>query len=640
MDEDVKKIDEDVRKIIFKYAVKNAFDYGRAERGPVIGKLIADMPDVKKDMKNTMRIVDEIIGQVNAMSEEEVEKWVNEFEYAVKQEKTIEQKIKEHIPNAEQGKVITRIPPEPNLNALHIGHAKAMWLDKMVAEVFNGKCILRWDDTNPEKEKQEYVDAIRNDLESMGITWDEEVYCSDYMVKLYELADRLISQGDAYVCTCDAETIHKNRSEGKECACRHNTIDENKDKWNAMLSGDVAPGKAILRLKADMESKNTTMRDPTLFRIIDIDKYPHYRQGKKYHVWPSYDFQAPIMDSILGITHPIRSKEYEMRTEPYYFLLDKLNLRKPVLIHIGRLEIPGYPISKRLIKSLIDNGDVSGVDDPRLVTIKALIRRGITPEAIKNFALRFGISTSESKPSLDMLFDENRKIISPITQRRFFVKRPVKIVVRIDDAHNDDMKDKNSDNVMGKDGVEDNEEVVSKDRAGKDKVMDMVMNRAVVLNNHPSNESLGKRTIKTNGCFYAAFDDLKDYKVTHEFRLIGVYNIKIESMRLKESGDDITLFCKYDGEEMRNNKKIQWVPCEGAIPARISVPLKLLDAHGNLLPTDETMRIDDGLCEPSCAELKVGDEVQFERYGFVRLDKIIKGNNGKIRLLKFIFTHG
>ena len=621
---DEKKLEE----IILKHAVKNAHDYGQAKPGAVVGKVIGEYPEVKWDMKQVMSKIKEIVDYVNGLSEEERTRLMDRFTYQVKKEKTIEEKIRDDVPNAEEGKVITRLPPEPNAPGLHIGHAKAMWLDRLVADLFKGRCILRWDDTNPEKEREEYVEGIREDLVSLGIAWDDEVFASDHMEEMYELAERLIKQGDAYVCTCDKDIIKKNRESGTACSCRERTPEENLRLWKDMLSGKISPGKAILRMKGDLTSKNTAMRDPTLFRIIDIEKHPHYRQGKRYWVWPAYDFEGAVMDSLLGITHPIRSKEYEIRNEPYYYLLDRLGLRKPHMIIISRLNIPGYPVSKRMIKPLVDQGLLWGWDDPRLVTIKGLLRRGIRPEAIKRFALRFGISTVESNPDIELLFAENKKIIDPTSPRRFFVKDPIQVKVN-----------------------------------GLD-------HRRVVLRNHPVND-MGTRQLEVDGRVYVSLEDLKQFKVGDVFRLKDLCNVRVVSMNLEmlfggtpdkpnivhdpyslEGPDNRHKHHDYDeitkldvevevvSEEeypSRTLPKIQWVPIGQEVKTRVYRPGRLLDDRGELLPIEKTMSIEDGFAEVSCKDLRVGDIVQFERYGFVRLDRKSE-RDGKV-FLEFIYTH-
>jgi len=413
----------DLKTIARKHALKNAFDYGKADIKSVVGKVLAEFPEAKKDMKTTMSTLAAVISEVNKLKKNEIEKQMSAFTYFEKKQE--EKKIV--LPNAVAGKVVVRFPPEPN-GYPHIGHAKAFFLEWTACREYGGKVILRWDDTNPEAEKEEYVEAIRSGIKWLGMDWDQEVFCSDWLPKLYELNEQLLQQGDAYVCTCKQEEIAANREKMQRCKCGANAnIAKNSSLlWKEMLLGKLKKGQAVVRLKGDMASANTVMRDPTLWRIVDAE---HYRQGKKFRVWPTYDFQGSVMDSLLGVTHPLRSKEYELRDELYFYLLEKLKLRKPTLITISRLSIANMPVSKRLLKPFVESGKLMGWDDPRLPTLAGLRRRGILPEAIKNFVLSFGLSKVESNPSMDALLAENRKLLDKDAEHYFFVPAAVKIKV-------------------------------------------------------------------------------------------------------------------------------------------------------------------------------------------------------------------
>ncbi|PIO06009.1 glutamate--tRNA ligase, partial [Candidatus Micrarchaeota archaeon CG08_land_8_20_14_0_20_59_11] len=308
-----------MKSIILKYALKNAHDYGKANAGAVAGKVIAEAPEAKKDMKATMKAVAEAVVEVNRMKKAEVEEKLKRYVFAEKKEE--EKGIT--LESAERGRVVTRFLPEPN-GFLHLGHAKAALLSYEAAKEYSGKCLLRFDDTNPEKEETEYVAAIQDDLKWLGLTFSDTRFTSDKLPELYEKAEQLIAQGDAYVCECAQEKIKANREAKKGCKCR-----ERKDSlviWKGMQK--MNEGAAVLRLKGCMDSENTVMRDPTLFRILDA---PHYRQGTKYRVWPTYDFEVSISDSLDGITHALRSKEYELRDELYCYILDRLRMRKPIV---------------------------------------------------------------------------------------------------------------------------------------------------------------------------------------------------------------------------------------------------------------------------------------------------------------------
>ncbi|MFH1056706.1 MAG: glutamate--tRNA ligase family protein, partial [Candidatus Micrarchaeota archaeon] len=266
----------DLETIVRKHSLKNAFDYGTAEAKSVSGKVIAEFPDAKKDMRETMRLIQENVEKANSLGKGELEKQLSEFHF---EERKKEKKEKWVLPEAEEGRVVTRFLPEPN-GFLHLGHAKAAFLAAELARQYSGKLLLRFDDTNPEKEKQEFVDAIKKDLQWLGLEFDgNETFVSDLIPEFYEQAEKLIAQGDAFVCTCPQEDTKKNRMERKECACRGRGVEENLSDWRKMLAGGFKEGQAVLRLKGGMQSENTVMRDPTLFRILET---PHYRQGEKY----------------------------------------------------------------------------------------------------------------------------------------------------------------------------------------------------------------------------------------------------------------------------------------------------------------------------------------------------------------------
>ncbi len=541
-----------LKEVIRKHVLKNAFDYGKATSGGVVGKVIAESPEAKIDMKVTMLEINKIVVEVNKLSKSEIEKQIKNFTYV---EKKVEEK-KIVFPNAEHGKVVVRFPPEPN-GYPHIGHAKAFFLEWTVARECGGKVILRWDDTNPEAEKKEFLEAIRDGIKWLGMDWDEEVYCSDYMTKLYSLNEQLLTQGDAYVCQCSQEKVAEGREKMQRCKCADVSVSQQFIMWKKMLDGSVAKGGATVRLKADMISLNTVMRDPTLWRIIEAS---HYKQGNKYRVWPTYDFQGPVMDSLLGITHPLRSKEYELRDELYFYLLRKLKLREPTLVTISRLSLQNSPISKRLLKPLVESGKLMGWDDPRLPTLAGLRRRGILPQAIKNFVLSFGLSKVESNPSWERLLVENKKLLEPVAEHFFFVPDAVKLKIN------------------GKAQVE------MRDKAASHNLVGVEDASAVYV---PGKEILEGEAV----------------------RLKGFASVEING----KTGNVI---------EKIPEKKVQWVFVENAVKTNLLMPGELLNENGEF--KEDSLKEITGYCAPSVLELQEGTVVQFERVGFAKLDKKTK----------------
>jgi glutamyl-tRNA synthetase len=430
--------------------------------------------------------------------------------------------------------------------------------------MYDGKFILRFDDTNPENAHLEFYKAQKEDLQWLGIEWDEEYNTSDNLEKHYTLAKQLIEQGNAYICQCSAESIKKGRFKGTECRCRSFSVEESLDEWEKMLHSSVE-GR-ILRLKGDMSCANTALRDPTLFRIIDKI---HPLQGDKYRVWPTYDFAGAVEDSLGGVTHPFRTKEYELRDECYFKLLDFLNLRKPHLMEFSRLSIQGMPVSKRKIKPLIEQGKVTGYDDVRLPTLRGLKRRGIIPEAIKQFVFSQGVSKVESTVDFSLLEADNRKILDPVAKRYFFVNTPIRLIVE-------------------------NAPLIKKS-----------------IRLHPSEKKLGNRMIKTNSNFYVPKADIEKIDVGCIFRLKDLYNVKI-----KEKNKII--YGEYAGKELiADSLKIQWTT-EKFIKVNIFIP-KPLFINEKFNPNSLSKL--EGFAEDAVSTLKSDEIIQFERFGFVRIEK-------------------
>jgi len=554
-----------IRTTAQKYALQNAVQFnGKANPKAVIGKVIAELKKEGFSPKEIILVVNKVIKEVNKKSikdqKAELKKIAPEL---TKKEKKERDYSLPDLPNAEMGKVVTRFPPEPN-GYLHIGHAKAAIVDYEYAKKYDGKFILRFDDTNPENAIIEFYEEQKKDLKWLGISWDEEYHTSDNLEKHYKLAEKLIKQGDAYVCTCESDKIKECRYNGLECECRHAESDNHLDRWKDMLEGDL--NDAILRLTGDMCCDNTAMRDPTLFRIIET---PHPIQGDKYRVWPTYDFGGAVEDSISGVTHPFRTKEYELRDECYFRLLDLLDLRKPNLMEFARLNIEGMPVSKRKIKPLIDNGQVSGFDDVRLPTLRGLRRRGIVPEAIKNFVLSQGISKVESTVDFSLVESENRKIIDPAAKRFFFVRTPMKLVV-------------------------DNAPKIKKD-----------------ISMHPSNKELGTRKVDTDDTFFVQKSDIDKLKIRDIFRLKDLFNVDILSKNDVVKG-------RYSGEKLISDSlKIQWTT-DDFIEMDVFVP-DLLYKNGKF--NKDSLKKIHGYAERAVQTLKTGEIIQFERFGFVRIEK-------------------
>ena len=567
---------DEIQETARKYALRNAVQFdGKANAKSVIGNVIGVLQKKGFNPRDIVPIVNSVVKGINKIP---LEKQISELEKIapelLKKEKKQRDFSLPELPDAEKGKVVTRFPPEPN-GYLHIGHAKAAIVDYEYAKRYDGKFILRFDDTNPENAHLEFYDAQKKDLKWLGIEWDEEYCTSNNLEKHYKLAEQLINQGDAYICNCPPAVVKDGRFHGKECNCRYNSPGENIDLWKDIFSSSLEG--MVLRLKGDMTSDNTAMRDPTLFRIIDK---PHPLHGDKYRVWPTYDFAGAVEDSIGGVTHPFRTKEYELRDECYFYLLDLLGLRKPHLLEFARLSIEGMPVSKRKIKPLIEDGSVLGYDDIRLPTLRGLEKRGILPEAIKRFVLTQGISKVESTVTFGLVESANRKILDPITKRYFFVKDPVRLVVKNAPA----------------------------------------MEKSIGL--HPSDKKFGSRTVKTGNTFYVPEEDIEKMKIGEIFRLKDLFNVE-----MKEKND--VVIAEYAGEElMPDSAKIQWTTDKYIkMDVFISHPLF---KEGKYNP--DSLEKVQGFAEEAVSSIENGEIIQFERFGFVRIE------NTKNQIVGF-FTH-
>ncbi len=546
-------------------ALLNASEHdGKTRNDSIISKVIGTKPELRSRIKDVIPLISQTVIDVNKLTVE-IQRKELESKYA---ELLIVKPKQERIglpplEDAEQGKVITRFPPEPN-GYPHIGHAKASIIDEEYAKMYGGKLILRFDDTNPEKERLEYYAAIKVGLDWLGVKYDLIKNTSDDMEIIYKKAKELIEAGHAYVCTCDKETISKNRREMVSCKCRAGNLEQNNTRWNKMFD-KFKPGEAIVRFRGDMSSENTVMRDPTLLRIID-ESHPIHKN--KYRVWPNYDFAVSIEDSIDGITHAFRTKEYELRTELYYTLLDKMGMRKPKMLEFSRLEFEGMPVSKRVLKPLVEEGKVSGFDDPRLPTLEGLRRRGIVPEAIRKFVISLGFTKSDTMPPFETLESFNRKIIDPESVRLFIVFDPVKITVT-----NNHLTE-------------------------------------IEISNHPQN-NMGKRQIKIDGNFYISGSDAKTLKIGDEIRLLELYNIRITKTGSEMEGEITDTSYKPD------IPKIQWVSRKNPVNIEVLISdVLFINDQFN----ENSLEVKQAITEQHYLELNVGAEIQFVRFGYCRKD--------------------
>jgi len=562
---------DEIDRLVNAIALKNAAEHsGSTNVNTVLAKILSLRPELKKEIKTLMAEIKTVVDSVNKMDVELQKKYLNEIDLEDSKidSKSTQKHVASHsLPELQMTgtRVITRFPPEPN-GYPHIGHAKAAIIDEEYARRYDGKLILRFDDTNPQNEKLEYYEAIRSGLEWLGVKPDIVKNTSDDIFVLHDYGKKLTLDGNAYVCTCDTNKIHKMRMQQVECPCRGNIDDaeKNKERLDKLFDGTYHQNDAIVRFKGNMQDNNTVLRDPTLFRIIEA---PHPLLGDKVQVWPTYDFAAPVEDCLDGVSHALRSKEYELRNALYLDILDRLELRKPIVVEFSRLEFENMPVSKRKIKQLIDDNHIAGWDDPRLLTLSAMRKRGFDPRAIRSFVLSLGLTLAESKPPFKTLESMNRKILEPIAIRLFFVKDPIKIIV--EDAQ--DTK--------------------------------------VTLRNHP-NIDLGTRQVEVSNVVYISQDDAILLTEDEEIRLMELYNIKIKDIDL----DKKVITASYlNNEIVRDMKKIQWVSDKNNTNYTVLVPKELyIDDKFN---PNSLERI-EGYAETSILQLKSNTQLQLTRFGF------------------------
>ena len=417
-------LSDGAQTLVEKVALKNAVEHeGRAQAGPVISALLGDYPGLKQDMADVKPFIDDVVEEVNAMSvEEQREDLLAIDPDALASEEPNTDPLKEvSIPGGAD--VVTAFPPAPEKYP-HIGHAKALFLNYLLAERHDGKFILRFEDSNPLSVESEYYEAMIDDFEWLGVEFDDVVYASDHMQLFYKQCRELIETGDAYVADESAERISKARREQEALLSRSNTVEENIDLWEGFVRGDV--NDVVVLLKGDMEHKNSTMRDPALMREVDGE---HARQGRRYSVWPTYDFQTTCLDGEYGVTHRVRSKEFELRNELHSHLQELMGYDTTEIYEFARFEVEDAIVSGREIREGIENGSFTGWDDPQLMTLRALRRRGLQPEAIKEFVLATGLSKTEAKRPIDELYQANYDVVNDDASNALFVEAGVDVTV-------------------------------------------------------------------------------------------------------------------------------------------------------------------------------------------------------------------
>ena len=525
----------------------------------------------------------------------------------------IEQIIEEELAEGKNGgRVHTRFPPEPN-GYLHIGHATSICLNFGLATEYQGKCNLRFDDTNPSKEDVEYIDSIQQDIQWLGFQWEGEPhFASDYFQQLYDWAEKLILEGKAYVDDQPAEGISAQRmtptEPGVNSPYRDRTPEENLDLFRRMKNGEFQAGEKVLRAKIDMASSNMLMRDPIMYRIMHV---AHHRTGDKWCIYPMYDFTHGQSDYLEGITHSICTLEFEVHRPLYNWFLDQLidTEYRPRQIEFARRNLSYTVMSKRRLLELVQKGIVAGWDDPRMPTITGLRRAGYTPESIRNFAEKVGVARREIVVDMALLEFCVREHLNKIAPRVMAVLDPVRVVI---DNYPEGQTE------------------------------------TVEIENNPEDETAGTRMVPFSRELYIERDDFmenapkKFFRMTlgNEVRLKGAYIVKCESVEKDAEGNITTIHCTYDadtrsGTGSASNRKVKgtlhWVSAPDAIEAEVRLYDRLFkdpdpaghkDVDFKEFLNENSLKVLTGCkLEPSLKEAKEGDRFQFQRLGYFCVDK-------------------
>ena len=540
----------------------------------------------------------------------------------------IEEFIQQDIQEKGLSHIQTRFPPEPN-GYLHIGHAKALFIDFSMAEKFGGSCNLRFDDTNPTKEDEEFVDAIQEDIRWMGFHWDHVFFGSDYFDTCYELAVKLIKKGVAYVCDLSKDEMREYRGTltepGRNSPWRDRSVEENLDLFERMKNGEFPDGSRTLRAKIDMASPNMNMRDPAIYRINHMS---HHRQGNKWCIYPMYDFAHPIQDALEGITHSLCSLEFEAHRPLYNWVIEHCELpAHPRQIEFARLNLTNTMMSKRYLRRLVEEGHVTGWDDPRMPTLCGLRRRGYTPTSIFTFVREAGISKSDNLIDMRQLEACIRSELDLTAQRRIAVLEPVKLVV---------------DNYP----------------ADKTEYFDVANNP-----NREANDTTTRKVAFTRELWIDAEDfaevpppKFKRLTVDGEVRLMGAYIVKCTGVDKNADGSIAAIHCTADLETGNGNPAdgrkvkgtIHWVSAAHCVDAEVRLYDKLFtEANMNAIPegsdykdylNPESVTVRTGCkLEESLKDAKPGEKFQFVRTGFFTPDSKNPGVYNRVVTLRDSF---
>jgi len=562
---------DDIRNAATKYAALNAYTYdGKAQSGPIVGRIMGESPKLRTRAKEVIAIINQVIEEVNSWTREQQEQILKERwpELLVVKKIIEEKKTLPPLENVDKyDEIRTRFAPNPD-GPLHLGHSEPIIFNDEYAKRYNGTFVLRFEDTSPDVKSPipASYQWIRDDITWLGVDIGEEYIQSDRIELYYKYARELLEAGKAYVCTCSSPDFKELYTIMKACPCRELSPETQLERWEKMLDGTFNKGDSVVRIKTDLQHPNPAIRDWPALRIAEST---HPRQGDKYRVWPLYNFSVSIDDHLMRISHIIRGKEHEVNSTRQKYVYDHFGWQFPETINVGRLGLEVGILGKSIIRKGIEDGTYNDWDDPRLGTLRALRRRGLQPETIREIMIQVGPKPINSTLSWDNVASANRKNIEARANRYYFLRDPVTLKV---------------------DGV--------------------TRDYDVKLPLHPDYADRGYRdhTVKPSGgksSFMISGTDSENIKVGKVIRLMGLFNIEITKIEAELEGK----YHSDDHLEARtlNALFVQWLLKGEGVDAMVVMP----DASEA-----------KGLAESECLNLSVDDMIQFERYGFARIDNI------------------
>lgn len=586
--------EKEVEELAKAYALLNAVEHGgKAVVGPVMGKIMAERPNLRSHAREVASIVRRIVDEVNKLGYDEQKRLLEEkYSWILDRRKKPRQEEKRlpPLPEAVEGRVVTRFAPNPDF-VIHLGNARPAILSYEYKVMYKGKMILRFEDTDPRTKTPlpEAYELIRQDLKWLGVKWDEEYIQSLRLEIYYNIAHELLAKGAAYIDNESPEEFRRHRNEGilENYPPRRRSPEDNLELWDKMLEGYFGEGEAVLRIKTDPNHPDPSIRDWVAFRIIDTSLHPHPITGDKYIVWPTYNFAAAIDDHLMGVTHILRAREHMQNTIKQKYLYSHMGWEYPHVIHFGRLKLEGFIMSKSALKKLLEEGTGQGLSDPRFATIAGLRRRGIVSEAIRQLMIEVGVKYTDASISYVNLAAINRSIIDSKAKRIMAVFEPVKLIIK---------------NIPWG-------------------------SRIVEIPYHPSG-SLGSRKIVLSGPSLELLVSRGDVELmlrNSVIRLMEAFNIIIKEVK----HDAIIAY--YHSESLEEARKygapiIQWVKPENSVKVELVVPEGL-----------DLQRI-YGVAEEAARHLRVDELVQFVRVGFARIDTV-QAEGDSVKKITAVYAH-